>query len=49
MLYRFAEILEDIDTRMDQTNQRLIKETTHVKRVTAKSSTCGKFVCFVSR
>ncbi|XP_020621228.1 syntaxin-8-like [Orbicella faveolata] len=41
------EILDDIDNRMDQTNQRLIKETTHVKRVTAKSSTCGMLVVIV--
>ena len=37
-----TEILDDIDSQMDHTNQRLIKETTHVKRVTAKSSTCGE-------
>ena len=37
-----AEILDDIDGRMDQANTRLIKETHHVKRITAKSSTCGK-------
>ncbi|XP_078348976.1 syntaxin-8-like isoform X2 [Oculina patagonica] len=41
------EILDDIDTRMDHTHQRLIKETTHVKRVTAKSSTCGMLVVIV--
>ena len=39
-----AEILDDIDVRMDHTNTRLIKETSHVKRVTAKSSTCGELL-----
>ena len=37
-----AEIIDDIDGRMDQANTRLIKETHHVKRITAKSSACGK-------
>jgi len=41
------EILDDIDVRMDHTNTRLIKETTHVKRVTAKSSTCGMLIVIV--
>lgn len=41
------EILDDIDGRMDQTNTRLIKETAHVKRVTAKSSTCGMLVVII--
>ncbi|KAJ7340166.1 Syntaxin-8 [Desmophyllum pertusum] len=41
------EIIDDIDNRMDHTNQRLIKETTHVKRVTAKSSTCGMLIVII--
>ncbi|RMX59228.1 hypothetical protein pdam_00005728, partial [Pocillopora damicornis] len=42
-----ADIIDDIDARMDQTNQRLIRETTHVRKVTAKSSTCGMLVVIV--
>ncbi|XP_027052076.1 syntaxin-8-like [Pocillopora damicornis] len=41
------DIIDDIDARMDQTNQRLIRETTHVRKVTAKSSTCGMLVVIV--
>ena len=41
---RHAEIIDDIDGRMDQTNVRLIKETSHVQRVTKKASTCGEFL-----
>ncbi|XP_074639007.1 syntaxin-8-like isoform X2 [Acropora palmata] len=41
------EIIDDIDVRMDQTNTRLIKETSHVKRVTKKASTCGMLVVII--
>ncbi|XP_068672057.1 syntaxin-8-like isoform X1 [Montipora foliosa] len=41
------DIIDDIDGRMDQTNTRLIKETAHVQRVTAKSSTCGMLIVIV--
>ncbi|XP_073245350.1 syntaxin-8-like isoform X1 [Porites lutea] len=41
------EIIDDIDGRMDQANTRLIKETHHVKRITAKSSACGMLVVIV--
>ncbi|KAK2571566.1 Syntaxin-8 [Acropora cervicornis] len=41
------EIIDDIDVRMDQTNTRLTKETSHVKRVTKKASTCGMLVVII--
>ncbi|KAK3728523.1 hypothetical protein QZH41_011599 [Actinostola sp. cb2023] len=39
------EIIEDITDHVETTNQRLVRASAHVKRVTAKSSTCGMCIC----
>ncbi|XP_031573574.1 syntaxin-8-like isoform X2 [Actinia tenebrosa] len=41
------EIIVDVADRMDSTHSRIMKETTHVKKVTAKSSTCGMLIVIV--
>lgn len=43
----FLEIIVDVEGRMDATHSRIIKETTHVKKVSAKSSTCGMYMIYI--
>ena len=38
----FPEIIDDLHSSVENTNRRLIKEDAHVRKVTAKSSNCGK-------
>ena len=44
MLFHSLEIIDDLHGSVESTHRRLIKEDAHVKRVTAKSSSCGKFL-----
>lgn len=38
----FSEIIDDIHDHVDRTDERLIKETRHIKIVDRKSGSCGK-------
>ncbi len=40
--YWLSEIIDDIGDVMEQTNDRLIRNTRNIKKVSLKSSTCGK-------
>ena len=37
-------LIDSMGDKMDQVNERLVKETKHVKRISFKSSTCGKCI-----
>lgn len=38
-----SEIIDDIHDHVDRTDQKLIRETKHVKFVDRKSNTCGQY------
>lgn len=39
----FKEILDDIGDNMDQTNERLIRNTRNIRKIDMKSDTCCKY------
>lgn len=41
------EILDDIDDAMEETDQRLTRNTRNIRRVSVKSNTCGLWVVIV--
>lgn len=43
----FPEILDDLDTQMDRTDQRVRDETQHIDVVSHKDNTCGYWVVII--
>lgn len=40
----FVDLIDDIGDHMDQTKERLVKETRHIRIVDRKSATCGTLI-----